>query len=106
MEKQKDSLLFLTISFTLIYLFPKSSIAADSITATQSMNDSQTFVSSGQKFELGFISAGGSGDLYLGIWYKNIPIKTIVWVANRDSPRQNSKGDSNIVKIYIILFKS
>ena len=56
------------------------------------MNDSHTLVSSGQKFELGFFSAGGSGDLYLGIWYKNISIKTIVWVANRDSPRQNSKG--------------
>ena len=49
------------------------------------MNDSQTLVSSGQNFE-----AGGSGDLYLGIWYKNIPIRTIVWVANRDSPCQNS----------------
>ena len=65
MEKQKDSLLVLTISFTLISLFPKGSIAADRITATQSMNDSQTLVSSGQKFELGFFSAGGSGDLYL-----------------------------------------
>ena len=54
------------------------------------MNDSQTLVSSGQKYELGFFSAGGSGDLYLGILYKNIPIKTKVWVANRDSSRQNS----------------
>ena len=54
------------------------------------MNDSQTLVSPGQKFELGFFSPGGFGDLYLGIWYTNIPIKTIVWVANRDSPRQNS----------------
>ena len=103
MEKQKDSLLVLTISFTLISLFPKGSIAADRITATQSMNDSQTLVSSGQKFELGFFSAGGSGDLYLGIWYKNIPKKTIVWVANRESPLQNSSGfltfnyDGNLV---------
>ena len=47
------------------HLFPKSSIAAESIIATRSMNDSQTLVSSGQKFELGFFSAGGSGDLYL-----------------------------------------
>ena len=54
------------------------------------MNDSQALVSSGQKYELGFFCAGGSGDLYLGIWYKNIPIKTIVWVANKDSSRQNS----------------
>ena len=49
----------------LSHLFPKSSIAADSIIATRSMNDSQTLVSLGQKFELGFFSAGGSGDLYL-----------------------------------------
>ena len=38
-----------------ITFFPKSSIAADSITATRSMNDSQTLVSSGQKFELGVL---------------------------------------------------
>lgn len=92
MEKLKDKILFLTISFTLISLFPKISIAADSITAAQSMNDSQTLVSSGQKFELGFFTTGSSGDQYLGIWYKNIPSKTIVWVANRDSPLQNSSG--------------
>ncbi|PPR86193.1 hypothetical protein GOBAR_AA34503 [Gossypium barbadense] len=39
---------------------------------------------------------------YVGIWYKNIPDRTYVWVANRDNPVSNSSGvfkveDRNLV---------
>ncbi|XP_076929904.1 putative inactive G-type lectin S-receptor-like serine/threonine-protein kinase SRK [Bidens hawaiensis] len=37
-------------------------------------------------FELGFFKPGGPENRYLGIWYKNISVKTVVWVANRDLP--------------------
>ncbi|PPR98361.1 hypothetical protein GOBAR_AA22313 [Gossypium barbadense] len=33
---------------------------------------------------------------YLGIWYKRMPIKTTVWVANRESP---FNGSSTILKL-------
>jgi hypothetical protein len=41
-------------------------------------------------FALGFFSPNNSNrSLYLGIWYHNIPKRTVVWVANRDSPVTN-----------------
>ncbi|XP_062087410.1 G-type lectin S-receptor-like serine/threonine-protein kinase At1g11410 isoform X2 [Humulus lupulus] len=44
------------------------------------------------KFELGFFNPGNSTNWYLGIWYSNIPGKTVVWVANRDNPINDTSG--------------
>ncbi|PIA60787.1 hypothetical protein AQUCO_00300361v1 [Aquilegia coerulea] len=53
----------------------------------QSLTFNQTLISKGGKFELGFFTPGTSLNYYyIGIWYKNIPNKTVVWVANRDIP--------------------
>ncbi|KAF5178880.1 G-type lectin S-receptor-like serine/threonine-protein kinase [Thalictrum thalictroides] len=60
--------------------------AADTISSGQSLNYSQTLISKGGKFELGFFKPGTSLNYYIGIWYKNISIQTVVWVANRDTP--------------------
>ncbi|KAL2523632.1 G-type lectin S-receptor-like serine/threonine-protein kinase [Abeliophyllum distichum] len=64
----------------------------DSIITSRSLNDGETLVSEGRSFELGFFSPGNSKDRYLGIWYKNIPIKTVVWVANRQNPIKDLSG--------------
>ncbi|KAL2326405.1 hypothetical protein Fmac_025463 [Flemingia macrophylla] len=62
-----------------------------SINMCQSMSDDgQTLVSTGGKFELGFFRPGSSHKRYLGIWYKNIA--TVVWVANRAKPINDSSG--------------
>ncbi|KAL2327897.1 hypothetical protein Fmac_021324 [Flemingia macrophylla] len=66
--------------------------ANDSIHVFQSINDGKTLVSKGGKFELGFFSPGSSQKRYLGIWYKNIPIQTVVWIANRANPINDSSG--------------
>ncbi|KAG5020632.1 hypothetical protein JHK87_016487 [Glycine soja] len=81
------------ILFTCILVpFPKISVANDSINLRQSMRDGDTLVSKTRKFELGFFSPGSSQKRYLGIWYKNIPIQTVVWVANRENPINDSSG--------------
>ncbi|KAL8130453.1 LOW QUALITY PROTEIN: hypothetical protein V2J09_019608, partial [Rumex salicifolius] len=67
-----------------------SSSSSDTLTPSQSLSVNNTMISSGQKFELGFGSTGGSNKIYLAIWYFNLPVKTIVWVANRVSPARNS----------------
>ncbi|CAK9161984.1 unnamed protein product, partial [Ilex paraguariensis] len=64
----------------------------DTPTPTFSLSDGKTLVSKHGKFELGFFSPGSSKSRYLGIWYKNIPVRTVVWVANRQSPLKDFSG--------------
>ncbi|KAI6704879.1 hypothetical protein NL676_007841 [Syzygium grande] len=65
---------------------------AVAITLSQPVRDNETLVSAGAKFELGFFTPGNSSNRYVGIWFYNIPVKTIVWVANRDNPINGSSG--------------
>ncbi|XP_052201096.1 receptor-like serine/threonine-protein kinase SD1-8 isoform X2 [Diospyros lotus] len=82
---------------TVITLLPMAAVAFDTITATQPLLPNQTIVSAGQVVELGFFSLGNSGKWYVGVWYKNInPVRTIVWVANRDNPLTSSSGSLKI----------
>ncbi|CAA0808477.1 G-type lectin S-receptor-like serine/threonine-protein kinase [Striga hermonthica] len=65
----------------------------DTITSGQILKDGNTLLSSGGNFELGFFSpAGSSAKRYVGIWYKKIPVQTVVWVANRENPVLGSTG--------------
>ncbi|KAM4092603.1 hypothetical protein ACB094_06G052800 [Castanea mollissima] len=70
--------------------------ALDTITPTLSISDgeSETIVSAGGSYELGFFSPGNSNSRYLGIWYKKISTtsRTIVWVANREVPLTDTSG--------------
>ena len=68
--------------------------ATDNITQSQSLRDIEntTLVSKDAGFALGFFSPGNSRNRYLGIWYNNIPVKTVVWVANRLKPIPDSSG--------------
>ncbi|CAL5335813.1 unnamed protein product [Camellia sinensis] len=69
----------------------------DSITKTQSITGRNTIVSSGGSFEMGFFSPGNSQNTYLGIWYKKISTRTVVWVANREIPLVNSSGILTVI---------
>ncbi|TVU08584.1 hypothetical protein EJB05_41993, partial [Eragrostis curvula] len=68
--------------------------ASDTISATSRISGSQTIVSRGGNFELGFFrppgdnnTASSSPNYYLGIWYKKgVSVLTPVWVANRAAP--------------------
>uniref|UniRef100_A0A2N9J533 Bulb-type lectin domain-containing protein n=1 Tax=Fagus sylvatica TaxID=28930 RepID=A0A2N9J533_FAGSY len=55
-------------------------------------SEGMTLVSKDGSFELGFFSPSSSKNGYLGIWYKNIPVQTVVWVANRLNPINDSSG--------------
>ena len=46
-------------------------------------------VSSNGVFAMGFFSPTNNSSIsrfYIGIWYNNVPERTVVWVANRDDP--------------------
>ena len=82
------------LSSSLLLFYFVFSDAADSITQSQPLRDIEntTLVSKDGGFVLGFFSPGNSNNRYLGIWYSNIPVKTVVWVANRRNPITDSSG--------------
>ncbi|XP_009766396.1 G-type lectin S-receptor-like serine/threonine-protein kinase At4g27290 [Nicotiana sylvestris] len=69
-----------------------TSVALDTITTDKPIRDGDTIVSAGEFYELGFFSPGNSKDRYVGIWYKKILPKTVVWVANRNIPLNDTSG--------------
>ena len=68
------------------------SAATDTITSTHFIKDPETIVSSGRVFKLGFFSLDGSSNRYVGIWYNTTSLLTIIWVANKDRPLNDSSG--------------
>lgn len=70
-------------------------LESDTINAGVVLNDSDTIVSSGKIFTLGFFSPNGTTRRYLGIWY-TVSKDTVAWVANRDRPLNDSSGTFSI----------
>ncbi|KAK9936203.1 hypothetical protein M0R45_013056 [Rubus argutus] len=56
--------------------------------------DGDYLVSKQSKFQLGFFSPGNSSHRYVGIWYSQskVSAKTVVWVANRNKPINDTSG--------------
>ncbi|GMN56942.1 hypothetical protein TIFTF001_026057 [Ficus carica] len=68
-----------------ISLFQTVSFAVNTIGSFQSITDGTTMISKGGMFELGFFSPGNSRNRYVGIWYRNIPVRTsksVVWFTS------------------------
>ncbi|KAK8675370.1 hypothetical protein V6N13_033438 [Hibiscus sabdariffa] len=82
------------IRILLVFYLSHFSFPADTISLHHYIQDNnhQVIVSSGNTFALGFFSPGSSTNRYVGIWYHQIPDKTVVWVANRDNPIQDTSG--------------
>lgn len=80
----------------LLLLLPAASTARDTIAPGQPLRGNDTLVSPGAgTFALGFFSPPGSNNTYVGIWYAKLPIRTVVWVANRAAPVRGAAGDNN-----------
>ncbi|CAN6250287.1 unnamed protein product [Urochloa humidicola] len=78
--------------FFLLSLFSLSFCESnDQLTQATPLSPGNMLISKGGIFALGFFSPTNSNKrLYLGIWYHSIPgERTVVWVANRDSPISN-----------------
>ncbi|KAF7119921.1 hypothetical protein RHSIM_Rhsim13G0164500 [Rhododendron simsii] len=64
----------------------------DTINTTQSLKDGDLLISSHQTYALGFFTPGKSTNRYLGIWYHKVSEQTVVWVANRGDPINDTSG--------------
>ncbi|KAH0992373.1 hypothetical protein GBA52_003856 [Prunus armeniaca] len=69
-------------------------MASHVISAGQSLSGNQTITSPSGIFELGFFTTGNSQNYYIGIWYKKLPPKTVVWVANRNQPVSDTSSST------------
>ncbi|KAF3666781.1 G-type lectin S-receptor-like serine/threonine-protein kinase RKS1 [Capsicum annuum] len=83
---QKKESLIVFVSFLVPFC-----TSIDTISFNQSLKDGDLLISSGKSFVLGFFG-NSPGKRYLGIWYKNVPEQTVVWVANRDNPVNGTSG--------------
>ncbi|KAG5551154.1 hypothetical protein RHGRI_009545 [Rhododendron griersonianum] len=83
----------LLLCYTILSTSIPSTTPTDTITPTQTTRVNDTVVSAGGITELGFFTPSGKPNhWYLGIWYKKISTRTVVWVANREIPLTDSLG--------------
>ncbi|KAJ0983621.1 hypothetical protein J5N97_011876 [Dioscorea zingiberensis] len=78
----------LVLSSTLFSL----AIARDTLTPADPLPDGETLVSAGDKFTLGFFTPPGSTNRYVGLWYNEVSVLTVVMVLNRQNPIKSSTG--------------
>ncbi|KAL6009585.1 hypothetical protein ACLOJK_000013, partial [Asimina triloba] len=88
--------LLLTIFFFAFVTNHCSVMATDTLSLGQSLSGVQTLISQGGRFELGFFSPGQSRKYYIGIWFKEVPKQTVVWVANRQAPLPDASSELKI----------
>ncbi|GLU23157.1 hypothetical protein SLE2022_391820 [Rubroshorea leprosula] len=85
-ENQRFSILLYAI-FILLKLFLLHCYAAIyNITSSNPLSQNEILISPTQVFELGLFCPDNTTNQYVGIWYKNIAPRTVVWVANRENP--------------------
>nr|GMC48217.1 G-type lectin S-receptor-like serine/threonine-protein kinase At4g27290 isoform X1 [Ipomoea batatas] len=77
--------LYLLLFSLIIFSILKISPARDTISLDDPLPENETIISSGGTFEMGIFSPSFTFS-YVGIWYKNIPARPVVWVANRKVP--------------------
>ncbi|XP_033133741.1 G-type lectin S-receptor-like serine/threonine-protein kinase RKS1 isoform X3 [Brassica rapa] len=67
--------------------------ANDTIMRRQSLRDGDVIFSEGKRFAFGFFTPGEDSNLrYVGIWYAQISEQTVIWVANRERPVNDTSG--------------
>ncbi|XP_042464081.1 G-type lectin S-receptor-like serine/threonine-protein kinase At4g27290 isoform X1 [Zingiber officinale] len=70
------------------------STADDTLTPGRPLTDDSeaSLISVGGKFQLGFFSPVGSSNRYVGIWFCNVSVDSVVWIANRRRPIASKSG--------------
>ncbi|KAI5648796.1 hypothetical protein M9H77_34801 [Catharanthus roseus] len=94
-KKNSTTLLQFFVPLLLVFCYLGVCIAINNITITQPLRHSETLFSSNQTFKLGFFSPTNTTNHYVGIMF-NLPVMTVIWVANRENPLNDSSGTFTI----------
>ncbi|EEE70177.1 hypothetical protein OsJ_30254 [Oryza sativa Japonica Group] len=88
---RSDAFIYVIIMSVVVVLLPPPCSADDRLVPGKPLTSDATVVSDGGAFAMGFFSPSNStpAKLYLGIWYNDIPRRTVVWVADRETPVTN-----------------
>jgi hypothetical protein len=73
-----------------------TTITGDTIRAGQSLNTLETIESANGMYELGFFSQENSAKYHLGISFRHVSDRNVLWVANREKPFPNSSAVLNL----------
>ncbi|XP_040373184.1 G-type lectin S-receptor-like serine/threonine-protein kinase At4g27290 [Rosa chinensis] len=89
----------------LLFLLFQVCTSRDTLRSNEELKDDDggLLVSKESSFELGFFSPGNSSNRYVGIWYSQSKVseKTVVWIANRDNPINDTSGVFTINSFWI-----
>ncbi|KAF3447843.1 hypothetical protein FNV43_RR08549 [Rhamnella rubrinervis] len=97
MESMK-SLMMMCSMILILLIHPllwgvSESASSDTLYQGDSLNSSQTLISSNRYFSLGFFRTFSyNNDTYLGIKYINDSLSKVLWMANREDPIFNDSG--------------
>ncbi|KAJ0684561.1 putative non-specific serine/threonine protein kinase [Helianthus annuus] len=107
MEDRRVTKTKMLLAFLVLYASTTCSQcdAAGTISASQTVRYNETIVSPQETFELGFFIPGNSTNHYVGIWYKKISIKTVVWVANRNAPLSDATGELTLTLQGVLILR-
>lgn len=75
----------IVLLFCFLWFFDRGCYASISRESPLSLGG-QTLSSPNESYELGFFSPNNSKNQYVGIWFKKITPRVVVWVANRETP--------------------
>ncbi|XP_048141128.1 G-type lectin S-receptor-like serine/threonine-protein kinase RKS1 isoform X2 [Rhodamnia argentea] len=83
-----------SVSLPILFLFLLLHLidSLDTLALNDTLRDGDVLISRGRKFALGFFSPGNSSLRYVGIWFYGLPERTVVWVANRGNPVNDTSG--------------
>ncbi|PKU61283.1 Receptor-like serine/threonine-protein kinase SD1-8 [Dendrobium catenatum] len=70
----------------ILFFFFSISFAIDILTPSHPLSYKETLISANGTFALGFFTPPNTTNSYIGIWYHNLAVQTVVWVANRRNP--------------------
>ncbi|XP_028547901.1 G-type lectin S-receptor-like serine/threonine-protein kinase At4g27290 [Dendrobium catenatum] len=81
----------------ILFFFFSISFAIDILTPSHPLSYKETLISANGTFALGFFTPPNTTNSYIGIWYHNLAVQTVVWVANRRNPIHNINATLSII---------